>query len=475
MQQDRIQPMVGIGRELNIQFALGYEPGRVRRVASGDRRRATSTSAPLVTGTVGIDGVPQAFADLAEPGRPRQDPRRTVTDSFPRQSARTQRFTLGEPRNVTVSPDGRRVVFARSRAGDDPVNCLWVLDVDTGDERARRRSHAAARRRRRGRPPARGAGPARAGPRRRPAASSPTPPTPRWWRPPSPSAAGCSSPACVSAAARELDGAGPGVRPATRPDGAPRRLRQRAPACASPSSTARPRGGRPSEATDDADVSWGSAEFIAAEEMGRSRGYWWSPDGEPLAVARVDTSPVGALVDRRPGRPGDRRRPSSPTRRPAPTTPSSPSTCVGLDGRRVEVDWDRQRFPYLVDVRWAEPDGRCSSPCSRATSAALEVLRRRPDDGAHRRRCSSTPTSRGWSWSPGAPGRLGDGRLVTAADRDGARRLLVDGAAVTPADLQVRAVVDAGGDDVVFTANALDEPTEQHVWRWTRRRRRSSG
>ena len=59
-----------------------------------------------------------------------------MTDTFPRQYARTQRFTLGEPRNVTVSPDGRRVVFVRSTNGDDPVNCLWVLDAcRRGEER----------------------------------------------------------------------------------------------------------------------------------------------------------------------------------------------------------------------------------------------------------------------------------------------------------------------------------------------------
>ena len=58
-----------------------------------------------------------------------------MSDSFPRQYARTQRFTLGEPRNVSVSPDGERVVFLRSSAGDDPVNALWVLDVGTGEER----------------------------------------------------------------------------------------------------------------------------------------------------------------------------------------------------------------------------------------------------------------------------------------------------------------------------------------------------
>ena len=59
----------------------------------------------------------------------------TTQLTFPRQYARTQRLTLGEPRTVTVSPDGLRVVFCRSEAGDDPVNCLWVLDLATGTER----------------------------------------------------------------------------------------------------------------------------------------------------------------------------------------------------------------------------------------------------------------------------------------------------------------------------------------------------
>jgi dipeptidyl-peptidase 4 len=52
-----------------------------------------------------------------------------MTTSFPRQSARTRRFTLGAPRGFQVSPDGSRVVFLRSRGGTDPVTCLWALDV----------------------------------------------------------------------------------------------------------------------------------------------------------------------------------------------------------------------------------------------------------------------------------------------------------------------------------------------------------
>jgi dipeptidyl-peptidase-4 len=57
-----------------------------------------------------------------------------VADGFPRQSARTRRFTCGQPRSVSVAEDGSRVLFLRSGGGDDPVNCLWSLDPATGGE-----------------------------------------------------------------------------------------------------------------------------------------------------------------------------------------------------------------------------------------------------------------------------------------------------------------------------------------------------
>jgi dipeptidyl-peptidase-4 len=39
-------------------------------------------------------------------------------------------------------------------------------------------------------------------------------------------------------------------------------------------------------------VSYGVAEFVAQEEMGRYTGYWWSPDDGAIAYARVDDTPV---------------------------------------------------------------------------------------------------------------------------------------------------------------------------------------
>jgi dipeptidyl-peptidase 4 len=39
-------------------------------------------------------------------------------------------------------------------------------------------------------------------------------------------------------------------------------------------------------------ISFGTAEFIAQEEMARTTGYWWSPDEKWIAFTRVDESPV---------------------------------------------------------------------------------------------------------------------------------------------------------------------------------------
>lgn len=42
-------------------------------------------------------------------------------------------------------------------------------------------------------------------------------------------------------------------------------------------------------------VSFGTAEFIAQEEMDRDTGYWWSPDERHIVLARVDESPVNEV------------------------------------------------------------------------------------------------------------------------------------------------------------------------------------
>ena len=66
MEDDVIQPAFAIAKELNLQFALGYDPvefsGALRSIAEGE-----IDVAPLITGTVDIEGVPGAFDELAHP------------------------------------------------------------------------------------------------------------------------------------------------------------------------------------------------------------------------------------------------------------------------------------------------------------------------------------------------------------------------------------------------------------------------
>ena len=59
----------------------------------------------------------------------------SADNSYPRASARTRRFTLGEPRSVTICAGGSRLLFLRAMAGDDPRTGLWSVDLPDGEER----------------------------------------------------------------------------------------------------------------------------------------------------------------------------------------------------------------------------------------------------------------------------------------------------------------------------------------------------
>ena len=66
METDHMLPLVGIVKELNLQFTFGYDPMEfgetLRRIAEGEL-----DVTPMITGVVGVDGVPAAFDALANP------------------------------------------------------------------------------------------------------------------------------------------------------------------------------------------------------------------------------------------------------------------------------------------------------------------------------------------------------------------------------------------------------------------------
>ena len=378
-----------------------------------------------------------------------------MTDSFPRQHARTRGFTLGAPRSFTVSDDGRWVAFLRSMAGDDSVNRLWLLDTTTGEE------HVAAD------PVELLADPSEEN----------LPPAERARRERARESGGgivayAGNPGLTRIAFTLngrvflADGAEGSVDPLPAESGAfdprPSPDGQRV---AYVSGT----GLRVVDAEADGvdrlvidepgdTVSWGSAEFIAAEEMGRSRGFWWSPDSQRLLAARVDTAevPVWHIAS-----------PDDPAAAPVPMAYPAAGTVnadvslavLGLDGSRVEVAWDRDAFEYLARVAWAPRSNPIIAVQSRDQRTVV-ILEVDPDIGATTEIARQTDDH--WvELVPGTPTWMGE-RLVTAEDRESARCLMIDGRTATPDTLQVRSVVAADENRVVFTAS--DDPTEVHIW-----------
>jgi dipeptidyl-peptidase 4 len=136
-------------------------------------------------------------------------------------------------------------------------------------------------------------------------------------------------------------------------------------------------------------------------------------------------------------------------------------------GRRIDVVWDREAFPYLARVIWG--DGPLTVQVQSRDQRTARVLRADPETG--RTTLVREQSDPAWvELVPGSPAWAGT-RLVTVEDVDdhgpeGSRALLVDGEVVSPPGLQVRSVVRADDQVVTVTASGED-PTQVHVWRWT--------
>ncbi len=355
---------------------------------------------------------------------------------------------------MRVAHDGSKVAFLRSAAGDDPVNRLWVLDTASGATRMVADPHellaangdvvdetpAELARRERAREAAGGIVTYDADAALTAAVFALGG---RLFRTD-----------IVSATTVELSAAGAAFDPRLDPTAS-----RIAYVSGSGLRVIDSHGDRLVAGEDDPQISWGSAEFVAAEEMHRSRGFWWAPEGEHLLAARVDSSPVATWWISSPidpwVEPRSVRYPKAGTDNACVTL-----TILGLDGSRVDVDWVRGEFEYLCDASWgtrAHPTLVVQTRDQR-TLAVLDVD---PRTGA----TSEVHRQTDPSWVelvPGAPVWLGD-RLLTVVDREDTRRVCVDGVPLTPVGVQVRRVIDVVGD-VVYLA-ATTDPTEVHVAR----------
>ncbi|WTL39152.1 prolyl oligopeptidase family serine peptidase [Streptomyces brevispora] len=385
--------------------------------------------------------------------------------TFPLQSARTMRFTLGAPRAFTVSPDGERVVFLRSGSGTDRLTRLWVLDL-AGDGAPRERvvadpavllggsaerlSVQERARRERSREGASGI----VGYAVDAAAEL--------------AAFALSGKVYVAelraGTARALPVPGPVIDPRPSPDG--RHIAYVSKGALRVVGA----GGEEDRALaepEDAQVSYGLAEFIAAEEMQRSRGFWWSPESDRMLVAHVDNSPVQRWWISDPAHP--ERKPAE-IAYPAAGTPNAVVRLfvVNLAGERTEVVWDRARFPYLAQVHWSSGGAPLLLVQARDQQSQLHLA---VDPETGRTRTVHVDEDPVWlDLFPGVPAWAPDGRLVRIADEGGARVLAVGDRPLTGAQLQIQAVLDIGESDILLTASAGEraagpEIGESHVYR----------
>jgi dipeptidyl-peptidase-4 len=376
--------------------------------------------------------------------------------SFPRLYARTQRFKLGVPRSLSVSSDGSRVLFVRTPSGSSRTGALWAYDVAQGRERlvadpdellgGAGEELSQEERARRERAREAGAGVVA-------------------FTTSSDGSLACFAlsgqvwvvPTDGSQNARALPSTGSVIDP--RPDPTGRHV-----AYASG-------GGLRVVGVDGSDdralvepdgdgVTWGQAEFVAAEEMDRLRGFWWSPDGTSLLVQRTDNTPVQVWHIADPANPAQ---PPVAHRYPAAGTDNAKVGLwhVGLDGSRTEVTWDERTYEYLTRVSWTSHGDPVIQVMSRdqrraqvlgvdVVTGATTLLRDQSEDV--------------WvDLVTGVPTLAEGGRLLTVEDSEDTHRLVVDGRPVTPPGLQVASVLDGDGDGDGVVVAATEEPLEMHL------------
>ncbi|MEJ7629297.1 MAG: prolyl oligopeptidase family serine peptidase [Nocardioidaceae bacterium] len=372
-----------------------------------------------------------------------------TADSFPRLSARTMNFQLGLPRGFVVSPDGARVVFLRADTGTSRTHSLWVYDVETATERnvadpavllpSDDEDLTPEERARRERMRVSTSGVV--------AFSTDDDVTV--------AAFALSSRLFVadlvgSSGAREVPVEAPVVDPRLDPTGRTIAYAgNRALRVVDQSGLDRVLVGPDRDDPDE--VAWGLAEFIAAEELDRTRGFWWAPDGSSLLVARYDETPVEVWHIADPSHPE-----VEPVRQRYPQAGTANAVVslhhVSLGGERVDLDWRSDReldgttLEYLVEVEWRE--GQPLLALLTRDQRRLELREVDLPSGV------TTPvrtfTDDCWiELLPGTPRRTRDGRLLHGLDDGETRRLAVDGVPFTPTGVQVRSVLGVEDDAVV--------------------------
>jgi dipeptidyl-peptidase-4 len=214
-------------------------------------------------------------------------------------------------------------------------------------------------------------------------------------------------------------------------------------------------------------VTCGTAEFVAQEEMDRRTGTWWSPGEGRVAVECYDESKVEVVTRAAIGANGTR---VFDQRYPAAGTPNAVVTLWVIDptsGRRSKVDLGTNPDIYLARVDWAK-DGRALYVQRESRDQKrLDMLAVDPASGASQ--ILFTETAKTWINLNDDFKPLKDGSLIWGSERSGFHHLYRysngQWTPVTRGDWTMTGLVgvDEANHRLFFTGNK-DGALESHVY-----------
>jgi dipeptidyl-peptidase-4 len=237
------------------------------------------------------------------------------------------------------------------------------------------------------------------------------------------------------------------------------------------------KGGAPRQLTKHPEgIEYGVADFAAQEELGRTRGWWWSPDGKQLVFQRTDARKVDTLYVSDPRNPEKAPVAFKYPRAGRPNATVDLAVIAVSGGEPRALTWPLDKYPYLARVSWGK-----HGPLS------IVVLAREQQDVAviafdatgesrtlvteHDKAWINVPSSRsGLGYGPGSPLWLADGSFLWATEAHGDAWTIEqrdkDGKVikqVTTPELGLRELVGVDGNDVIVEASA--DPLRASVWR----------
>ncbi|UAK25266.1 S9 family peptidase [Sphingomonas nostoxanthinifaciens] len=215
-------------------------------------------------------------------------------------------------------------------------------------------------------------------------------------------------------------------------------------------------------------VTWGSAEFVAQEEMARMTGHWWAHGDRLLAVERYDEAQVPAVTRASIGADGaklfEQRYPAAGTHNVAVQL-----WVMAPDGsRRVRVDLGADPDIYLARVAWAPDGSTLYVQRENRAQTQLDLLAVDPATGASHVLLSES--GKDWINLNDDFRVLRDGSLIWGSERSGFAHLYRWRAgaliAITSGDWPVKKLVavDEAKGLVYFLANR-DDPIGQQLYR----------